>query len=80
MLGKPKRCRSLGYQYKQAKVMCQGNGGHKKTRTYNEDPELSKYVEHLVQLSFILKLKLETGVIMVDHNELNGDLSFYFKE
>ncbi len=60
-------------------ILIIGNGGHKKTRTYNEDPELSKYVEHLVQLSFILKLKIETGVIMVNHNELNGDLSFYFK-
>lgn len=37
-------------------ILIIGNGGHKKTRTYNEDPELNEYVEHLAQLSFILKL------------------------
>lgn len=61
-------------------ILILGNGGHKKTKTYNEDPELNECVEHLVQLSFILQLKIETGVIKLDYNELNGDLSFYFKE
>lgn len=61
-------------------ILIIGNGGHKKTRTYNEDPELNEYVAHLSQLSFILKLKLETGVIRVNHNKLTGDLSFYFKK
>lgn len=61
-------------------ILILGNGGHKKTRTYNEDSELNEYVEHLAQLSFILKLKLETDVIKINHNELKGDLSFYFKE
>lgn len=60
-------------------ILILGNGGHKKTKTYNEDPELNEYVEHLAQLSFILKLKLETGVIKINHNELNGDLSFYLR-
>jgi len=61
-------------------ILILGNGGHKKTKTYNVDPELNGYVEHLAQLSFILQLKLETGVIKINQNELNGDLSFYFKE
>ena len=61
-------------------ILIIGNGGHKKTRTYNEDPELNEYVEHLAQLSFILKLKLETGVIKIKDNELRGDLSFYYKK
>jgi len=34
----------------------------------------------LSQLSSILQLKIEAGVIKLDHNELNGDLSFYYKE
>lgn len=58
-------------------ILIIGNGGHKKTRTYNEDEGLNKYVEHLVQLSYILKLKFETSVIKINHNELMGDLSFY---
>lgn len=60
-------------------ILILGNGGHKKTRTYNEDPQLYECVEHLAQLSFILQLKIETGVIILESNKLSGDLSFYFK-
>lgn len=58
-------------------ILIIGNGGHKKTRTYNEDPVLNKYVDDLVQLSSILQLKLKRDVINIDDNELKGDLSFY---
>lgn len=61
-------------------ILILGNGGHKKTKTYNEDPVLNEYVKHLSQLSFILQLKIEAGVIKLDRNELNGDLSFYYEE
>lgn len=61
-------------------ILILGNGGHKKTKTYNVDPALNECVEHLAQLSFILQLKIETGVVKLEHNELRGDLSFYFKE
>lgn len=61
-------------------ILILGNGGHKKTKTYNEDPELNECVEHLAQLSFILQLKIETGAIKLEHNELHGNLSFYLNE
>lgn len=61
-------------------ILIVGNGGHKKTKTYNEDPVLNECVDHLVQLSFILQLKIDAGVIKLEHNELIGDLSFYFKK
>ncbi|MFA5485448.1 MAG: hypothetical protein WC260_04345, partial [Candidatus Pacearchaeota archaeon] len=58
-------------------ILIIGNGGHKKTRTYNEDPILNRYVEDLAQLSSILQQKLKRDVIKIDYNELKGDLSFY---
>ncbi len=61
-------------------ILILGNGGYKKTKTYNEDPVLNECVEHLVQLSFILQLKIDAGVLKLEHNELIGDLSFYFKK
>ena len=39
------------------------NGGHKKTKTYNEDPQLNECVQYLAQLSFILQLKIETVLL-----------------
>lgn len=61
-------------------ILIVGKGGNKKTRTYNEDPELNKIVDQLTQLSYILKHKIESGVINIDDKVLKGNLSFYYKE
>ena len=56
-----------------------GNGGKKTTRTYQEDPVLSQYVEDMLKINKELWWKIEKGEIHFEGIELAGDLSFYIE-
>lgn len=55
-----------------------GNGGVKKTRTYQEDPHLKASVEDMQSVHDQLMNRIYSGRILVDHNTgvLRGSLSF----
>ena len=53
-----------------------GNGGRKKTKTYNEDAELNLYVNQLQRIDNILKLKMKRGLVRVKRKHLTGELKF----
>lgn len=60
-------------------IVILGNGGVKKTRTYNEDPELNECVELLQTIDGFLKFRLQKGKINIYNKELLGDLIFHLK-
>lgn len=59
-------------------ILIVGNGGEKRTRTYEESPELSGYVMTLQKLDELLKLAIRKGEITIEANKLesSSDLSF----
>ena len=57
-------------------IIILGNGGNKKTKTYNEDPELNSYVEQLQALDVLLNSRLKQGVIQILKKQLFGKLEF----
>lgn len=58
-------------------ILVIGNGGYKKTRTYQEDPKLNEFVSHLRQVAFHLKKRFENSTRASIHNcQLYGDLEF----
>lgn len=59
-------------------VLIVGNGGRKKTRTYNESEELSGYVLTLQKLDALLKAAEKKGVIRIEKTMITGvdDKSF----
>lgn len=61
-------------------ILIIGNGGVKKTRTYNEDPELNNFVETLQTLDKSLKSRIQKGQITVYQNDLFGNLKFTLKD
>ena len=58
------------------KIIIIGNGGNKKTKTYNEDPKLNSYVEQLQTIDVLLKSRLKKGVIQIIEKQLFGKLEF----
>ena len=53
-------------------VLIVGNGGHKSTRTYNEDVELSGYVLTLQKLDELLKSAERKGTISIEKATIKG--------
>ena len=58
------------------KILILGNGGVKKTRTYNEDDELKGYVLTLQKFDRLIKEGVEDGTITVTENTLETDKTF----
>lgn len=59
-------------------IVVLGNGGRKKTKTYNEDAELDLYVSQLQRIDRILKLKIKRGSVRVKRKHLTGELKFIY--
>ena len=53
-------------------VLIVGNGGRKKTRTYNESVELSGYVLTLQKLDALLRAAEKKGVISIENTTIAG--------
>ena len=53
-------------------VLIVGNGGRKKTRTYNESDELSGYVLTLQKLDALLRAAEKKGVISIEKTTITG--------
>lgn len=60
----------------QAKILILGNGGLKKTATYQEDENLHRQVKTLQKIDIELKQREKDKVIVVTGTELLGELSF----
>ena len=60
-------------------IVILGNGGLKKTRTYNEDPILNQFVELLQELDQYIKSRLKKGTLNIYNKELIGKLTFHLK-
>lgn len=58
------------------KILILGNGGVKKTRTYNEDDELKGYVLTLQKFDKLIKEGIKDGTITVTENTLETDKTF----
>lgn len=60
-------------------IVILGNGGVKKTRTYEEDPKMYGYVIDLRRFERILNENLEKGYVRIEEKELTGidDYTFY---
>lgn len=58
------------------KILILGNGGVKKTRTYNEDDELKGYVLTLQNFDRLIKEGVEDGTIIVTENTIETDKTF----
>ena len=59
-------------------VLIVGNGGQKKTRSYNESDELSGYVLTLQKLDELLRAAERKGVVSIEETTIKGidDKSF----
>ena len=53
-------------------VLIVGNGGHKTTRTYGQDPELSGYVITLQKLDDLLRRAERKGAISIEKTTIAG--------
>ncbi|MCM1530748.1 MAG: hypothetical protein NC048_01615 [Bacteroides sp.] len=58
------------------KILILGNGGVKKTKTYNEDDELRGYVLTLQKFDRLIKQGQKEGSIVVSENRIETDKSF----
>ena len=58
------------------KILILGNGGVKKTRSYEEDDELSGYVITLQNFDKLIKEGTENGTIIVTENKIMTDETF----
>ena len=58
------------------KILILGNGGVKKTRSYEEDDELSGYVITLQNFDKLIKEGTENGTIIVTENKIMTDKTF----
>ena len=58
------------------KILILGNGGVKKTRSYEEDDELSGYVITLQNFDKLIKEGTERGTIIVTENKIVTDKTF----
>lgn len=57
-------------------ILILGNGGVKKTRTYDEDEELQGYVVNLQNFDKLIKEGVKDGTITISENEINTDKTF----
>ena len=53
-------------------IVILGNGGTKKTRTYEEDPKLFGYVMDLQRFEKMLRDNVEKGLVCIQEKELTG--------
>ncbi|MBR5035367.1 MAG: hypothetical protein IKX71_08680 [Bacteroidales bacterium] len=53
-------------------IVILGNGGTKKTRTYEEDPKLYGYVMDLQRFESMLKDNINKGLVSIQEKELTG--------
>lgn len=58
------------------KILILGNGGEKKTRTYNEDDSLKGYVLTLQKFEELLKEGMRDGSVIITENEIETDKIF----
>lgn len=58
------------------KILILGNGGIKKTKSYEEDDELSGYVITLQNFDKLIKEGTESGTIIVTENKIVTDETF----
>ncbi len=58
------------------KILILGNGGIKKTKSYDEDEELSGYVITLQNFDKLIKEGTESGTIIVTENKIMTDETF----
>ena len=58
------------------KILILGNGGVKKTKSYEEDDELSGYVITLQNFDKLIKEGTESGTIIVTENKIMTDETF----
>jgi hypothetical protein len=58
------------------KILILGNGGVKKTKSYEEDDELSGYVITLQNFDKLIKEGTESGTIIVTENKIVTDKTF----
>lgn len=57
-------------------IVVLGNGGVKKTRTYNEDPLLNNFAETLRTICKFLSSRIKTGKVSIHSNTLYQSLTF----
>lgn len=58
------------------KILILGNGGEKKTRTYDEDDSLKGYVVALQRFEELLKEGVREGTVSITENEIQTDKTF----
>ena len=58
------------------KILILGNGGEKKTRTYDEDETLKGYVVTLQRFEELLKAGVREGSVLITENEIQTDNTF----
>lgn len=58
-------------------VVILGNGGEKKTRTYQQDPILNDHVEILQAVDAVIRQMIKSGDIIFDGKKITGKLEFY---
>lgn len=58
------------------RILILGNGGHKKTRTYDEDDTLKGYVLTLQRFEELLKDGIAEGNVIITESEIETDKSF----
>lgn len=58
------------------KILILGNGGIKKTRTYDEDDSLRGYVLTLQRFEELLKEGMAEGSVIITENEIETDKTF----
>lgn len=58
------------------KILILGNGGEKKTRTYNEDESLKGYVVTLQSFEKLLYTGVKEGKVTITENEIQTDKTF----
>lgn len=58
------------------KILILGNGGEKKTRTYDEDDSLKGYVLTLQRFEELLKEGVKEGSVIITESEIETDKTF----
>ncbi|MDE5611572.1 MAG: hypothetical protein K2I90_06090 [Odoribacter sp.] len=58
------------------KILILGNGGEKKTRTYDEDDTLRGYVLTLQRFEELLKESVKDGSVIITENEIETNKTF----
>lgn len=57
-------------------ILILGNGGIKRSRTYNEDEELRGYVVTLQNFDKLIKQGVKDGTIIISENQIDTDKTF----